>query len=104
MPRQQKQGLDRFFVIDRGIPDTVHLVKQGVLRTDSRIVQTAGIGIYRCRIVILICEHDAVETMHHALCSIGYGCCMVSHCRSSSQGFHTDQFNRIRQERREHAD
>ena len=104
MPGQQEQCLDGILVPDSGIADAAEVVEQRVLRACRRIIQAAGVGIYRSRIAVLIGQHDAVEAVHDAFFSVCDGCRVVPQLRAAAQGLHTHQLHRVRQERREHAD
>ena len=68
------------------------------------IIEAAGIGVDWCGIAVFICQHDALEAVHDALCTVGDGSGIVAEFGAAAQGLYTDQFNRICQEGGEHAD
>ena len=104
VPGEQEECLDGIVIIDRSVFDAVHLVKQGMFGTCSRIIQAAGIGIDGCGISVFVREHDAFEAVHDTFCAVVDGGGMVTQFGTAAEGLYADQLNGIRKERCKHTD
>ncbi len=61
-----EECVDRFFIADGRIIDTVDIFEVGMLRSDRRVVQTAGNRVDLLWLTLFILKHVRFEAVHHA--------------------------------------
>ena len=79
-------------------------MKEGVFRTDRRIIETAGDRVNRRGLSFGIFEHEAFESVHDALFSEGYRRRVITQFLTASQGLDPDDLARIAKEGGEGTD
>ena len=94
------EGFHGFFVGYRHILGAADVVKVGVLRTDSRVVQTCGNGVNWCDLTVLILTEIGFHSVENAkpACGNGSGClCGVyaAACCLTANELHIFVFNKV---------
>ena len=65
-PRQQCEGIQRFAVGARGVPDPPRPCQLGMLGTHARIVEAGGHRVRFADLAVLVLEHERSRAVQHA--------------------------------------
>ena len=95
---QFKESVQGLLVGDHIVLHTAQIVQECVFGAGRGIVQSAGDRVNGSRLSVFILQHDAVEAVHDALCSIGQAGGMVPQSGASAQRLHAVDIHGVIQE------
>ena len=98
-----EEGVNRLLVARGDVVDASEILPERMLRTDGRIIESAGDRVDRIGGAVLVFQDIAVESVHGAFPAVAEGRGMVALPGTASEGFDSVDVHGIAEEGGEHA-